>query len=659
MKWKNVKLGTKFIIAFGNLIIILAIVSFLSISGIRGIVDDASEAIDGNKLRSNLEEKYIQHLQWVSKINKLLYDKKVTEIDLQTDPHKCAFGQWYYGGGLDTVKRLAPELLGILEQMEQPHIHLHGSAEDILEAFSPADYNLSILMESIKADHLVWSNKVKDAMLKKANKLDVQMNPAMCNLGKWLDDHETLLALSKDDELKKHIDGIVSVHNNLHVSAKTLDNYLRKGNVEAAKSYFNQNTGPYLTENLSRLNNLIVYNNEKLDGLRKADDILHNETHGYLSTLASLFHEAIDKSEDYIMTDAVMIDAATKTKAGVLIFSLIAIALAISIALVISIGMINPIRKSIAFAQKIANGDLTAKIEINQKDEVGQMVSSLQEMSSNLTTIVEDIINGANNIAQASLEMSTASQQLSQGASEQASSVEEISSSMEEMAANIQQNADNAEKTERIAIEAQKGVKKGYESADTSSKSMVQITDKISIINEIAFQTNILALNAAVEAARAGEYGKGFAVVASEVRKLAVRSKEAAEEIDKVSKTGVGIVEEASQQLSNIVPEMEKTAILVQEIAASSMEQNSGAGQINNAIQQLNNVTQQNAASAEEMATNSEELSGQAALLKELIAYFKVENGINQQSTKLTDKMIDTDESKPVVKEILEEEMTF
>ncbi|MFW6248757.1 MAG: methyl-accepting chemotaxis protein, partial [Bacteroidota bacterium] len=205
------------------------------------------------------------------------------------------------------------------------------------------------------------------------------------------------------------------------------------------------------------------------------------------------------------------------------------------------------------------------------------------------------------------------------------SSAEEVSSSMEEMASNIQQNTDNSQQTEKIAIKAADSIKEGNESTEVSVKSMKDIAEKISIINDIAFQTNILALNAAVEAARAGEHGKGFAVVAAEVRKLAERSKVAADEIDDLSRNGVSISEKAGQQLADIVPEIEKTAKLVQEISAASIEQNSGAEQVNSAIQQLNQVTQQNAAAAEEMATSSEELAGQADQLKDLIGFFSID----------------------------------
>jgi methyl-accepting chemotaxis protein len=196
---------------------------------------------------------------------------------------------------------------------------------------------------------------------------------------------------------------------------------------------------------------------------------------------------------------------------------------------------------------------------------------------------------------------------------------------MEEMASNIGQNTDNAQQTEKIALQAAEDIREGSIAVNQTVDSMKTIAEKITIIGEIARQTNLLALNAAVEAARAGEHGKGFAVVAAEVRKLAERSQIAATEIDALSKSSVTIAEKSGKLLEGIVPNIQKTSKLVQEIAASSMEQNAGAEQVNGAIQQLSQVIQQNAAASEEMATSSEELSSQAEQLKDTISFFKID----------------------------------
>ena len=275
----------------------------------------------------------------------------------------------------------------------------------------------------------------------------------------------------------------------------------------------------------------------------------------------------------------------------------------------------------------LSEGDLTQRYSIESIGELRKMGESLNQTIVILSDLISKVILNADNIASASIQMSSSAQQLSEGATGQASSVEEISSSMEEMTANIQQNTSNSRQTEKISTTASIDIIESKESVLETENSMKLIASKISIIGEISRQTNLLALNAAVEAARAGEHGRGFAVVAAEVRKLAERSQLAATEIDEVSAKSVSVAQKSGQMLSDVVPNIQKTSDLVQEITASSIEQSSGAEQINNAIQNLNNVVQENAATAEEMAAGAEELSVQAEELQEAVSFFKIESG--------------------------------
>lgn len=269
---------------------------------------------------------------------------------------------------------------------------------------------------------------------------------------------------------------------------------------------------------------------------------------------------------------------------------------------------------------RIAAGNLV--IEFDESRAVTGIYASMKKMVQKLSEIVSDIKSAAENVAAGSMELSSSSQMLSQGATEQAASVEETSASMEEMSSNIQQNADNSQQTEKLAFQAAKDAQTSGEAVNQSVSAMKEIAEKISIIEVISRQTNLLALNAAIEAARAGEHGKGFAVVAAEVRKLAERSQTAASEISELSSSSVNVAENTSTMLAKLVPDIKKTSDLVEEISASSREQNTGADQINKALQQLDQVIQQNASASEEMAATAEELSSQSQQMRDTISFF-------------------------------------
>ena len=311
--------------------------------------------------------------------------------------------------------------------------------------------------------------------------------------------------------------------------------------------------------------------------------------------------------------------------------------------------IINPLNEAIEVANKVSAGQLEIEIDTKHDDEIGILAQTLDDMVINLKKIVGNIINSSDSLASASYQISSTSDQLSQGSSEQAATTEEVSSSIEEMTANIQQNSDNSRQTEKISLKAVESIRSSTESALKAIDSMKLIAEKIVIIGDIAAKTDLLAINASIEAARAGENGKGFAVVANEVRKLAERSQKAADEINNLTISGVDVADKAGKELQEIVPEIEKTAQLVQEITAASLEQDSGANQINSATMQLNQITQQNASAAEELAASSKELNQQAEKLNEIVRFFK----LNTEKRISEESKVDKKEEKkdtPVIK---------
>ncbi|OAM80146.1 hypothetical protein A3840_01940 [Devosia elaeis] len=306
-----------------------------------------------------------------------------------------------------------------------------------------------------------------------------------------------------------------------------------------------------------------------------------------------------------------------------LLIGSIIIAAVAAIWIVVSIS--RALSSAVQLAEEVAEGNLNATATARSDDEVGDLIKTLNAMTQKLREVVSEVTAAARNVAAGSQEMSATAEQLSQGATEQASSTEEASASMEEMAATIKQSADNASQTEKIARQSAADAIASGEAVNNAVTAMQTIAEKIMVVQEIARQTDLLALNAAVEAARAGEHGRGFAVVASEVRKLAERSQTAAAEISTLSGTTVKAAQSAGEMLGKLVPDIQRTAELVEEISAGSREQNAGAAQINTAIQQLDKVTQQNTSAAEEMSATSEELASQAEQLQSAISYFRVD----------------------------------
>ncbi len=484
-------------------------------------------------------------------------------------------------------------------------------------------------------DHLNWVKAVSNFLLDEHSpQLTVELKHTDCKFGKWYYGDERQEIERKVPALKNHLAAVEEPHKQLHDSAR------------------------HMIENARQADGAI---DKKI-----AIKIYDEETIPALLGVQTQLKKISETAKGSILSDSKMIENSRSFRTTLLLFASGALIIGIVFSVLITGQITRPLRQGVELAEEIAKGDFNQRLNLQRKDEIGQLAGSLDRMAASLKTqadvaeaiskgdlsvevvlssekdqlgqalkqmsevlndIIRQVLIATDNVSSGSLALSSAAQEMSQGATEQAASAEEASSSIEEMTANIRQNADNALQTEKIAVGAAKDAQDAGQVAADNMAAMKEIAGKIVIIEEIARQTNLLALNAAIEAARAGEHGRGFAVVAAEVRKLAERSQIAAGEINKLSVSSVAVAEKAGIILGNLAPNIQRTAELVQEIAAASKEQDAGAEQISAAIQQLDKVIQQNASATEEMASTAEELSSQSEQLQEMIAFFKVKGG--------------------------------
>jgi methyl-accepting chemotaxis protein len=324
--------------------------------------------------------------------------------------------------------------------------------------------------------------------------------------------------------------------------------------------------------------------------------------------------------------DTTITNFARQTGLVMLCVVLVTFAAATIVTYVVSSRITRPVKAMASHLGEMAQGggDLTKRIEIISRDEVGEMANSFNQFVKKLEEIISEVRTSSDGIASAAAQVASSASSLSQGTSEQAASIEETTSSLEQMSASIAQNAENSRQMEQMAVKGARDSEESGRAVRESVAAMKQIAEKISIIEEIAYQTNLLALNAAIEAARAGEHGRGFAVVATEVRKLAERSQTAAQEIGGLATNSVDVAERSGELLRELVPAIKKTAELVQEVTSSSREQSSGVAQINKAMTSVDTVTQRNASSAEELSSTAEELAAQSEALQQLMGFFRV-----------------------------------
>lgn len=593
MKLQNFTIGKRIGALSGSLLILMMAAGALSLSGVGNIVRDSEEVIASNRLVRVLAQRELDHLNWVKKVNALFSDARITRLDVETDDHKCGFGQWLYGEERRQAEREVPALAPLFKEIEGPHHDLHESAIEIAKLYRPVDASLGDLLRENKIGHLVWLNHLKDALLEQRSSTGVELDPAKCALGRWLQSGEVKALMEQDPGFKTTIGTLRLSHDALHRSASEIEARLAAGDFDGAHAYYNEQTQKIAGDTLKAFDDLIAEHKKAVEGMEAAKTVYVQKTLPALEKIQALLGEIRNKTRGSLLTGSAMMSAANSIRRNVLIL--------IVLSLITGIGLAFLISRSITSVMRTVSGGI---------EQSAAMVAS------------------------SAAQVSEAGFSLAEGATEQAASVEETSISIKQISA-------RGKETSALTAGAEFLMNQNIARSAEALKSLVDLTKQmgqieadsdqigniIKMIDQIAFQTNLLALNAAVEAARAGEAGAGFAVVADEVRNLAMRAAEAARNTQSLLDGTLARVSEATSAIKTINTGfediIESATTMGEKISAitkASQQQSLELEQASVAVAQIEQVTQQIASGAEESSASAQELSAQSEEMRVITA---------------------------------------
>ncbi len=587
LNWKGMSIGKKITFGFGGAVICIGLIACYNYLHLEHIADSYKQVDIRMHDHAFLLEKEIDHLKWVSKLNDLFLNNKVTTLEIETDDHKCSLGKWLYGDKVQAIADRNKHYAELISAIKEPHKRLHQSAIAIGKLYTASGVDLDGLLAERWIDHLTWIKNLSNSLLT-GTVFTGTLDPQLCAFGKWYSSYK-----ASDPQLAALLNKWKAPHDRLHNSAQKIVAAQKNHNFKLANKIYQEETLPALTQLSSRYEETKTWVNSNVKRQEAAVKILYTDTATALhdvQTIIAKLRDEIDK--DALAAGERMDDSINSTIFMVSTVSFIAIAMGIMSAFIIIRAVTKPLNRSIKGLQ-----------------------------------------NGSEQVHNASMHIAASGQELAEAASEQSATIEEISASMEELTSMTRQNAKNASAADGYMKETSQTVEQATESMKELTASMEAISSSsektskiIKTIDEISFQTNLLALNAAVEAARAGDAGSGFAVVAEEVRSLAMRAADSAkdtaslieETVNKV-KIGAEILDKTNTAFVEVANSTEKVGGLLSEITAASNEQYHGIEQINKAVSEMDAVVQRVAANSEESASAAEQLSSQSSQTQDFV----------------------------------------